>query len=129
MSASVKDLLMSAEYVLANGNQQVVLCERGVRSFDDSTRNMLDLAAVPNVKRQSHLPIIVDPSHGTGKPELIPAMAMAGLAAGADGIHIEVHSRPEQALSDGQQALRPHEFEAVVTDLRKMAELLGKSFS
>jgi 3-deoxy-7-phosphoheptulonate synthase len=128
MSASVRDLLMSAEYVLANGNSQVVLCERGVRSFDDSTRNMLDLAAVPNVKRQSHLPIIVDPSHGTGRPELIPAMAMAGLAAGADGIHIEVHSRPEQALSDGQQALRPHEFEALVVELRKMAELLGKSF-
>jgi 3-deoxy-7-phosphoheptulonate synthase len=128
MSASVKDLLMSAEYILASGNQQVVLCERGVRSFDDSTRNMMDLAAIPNVKRQCHLPIIVDPSHGTGKPELIPAMAMAGLAAGADGVHIEVHSRPEEALSDGAQALRPPEFAAVVSDLRRMAKMMGKTF-
>src|SRR5262249_55594572 len=98
MSATVKDLLMSAEYVLAEGNPNVVLCERGVRSFEDSTRNMLDMSAVPNVQGQSHLPIIVDPSHATGRPDLIPAMARAALAAGADGIHIEVHSCPEKAL-------------------------------
>ena len=101
MSATVKDLLMSAEYILAEGNHQVVLCERGVRSFEDSTRNMLDLSAVPNVKGLSHLPIIVDPSHATGRPDLIPAMSYAAIAAGADGVHIEVHSCPEKALSDG----------------------------
>ncbi|HEX5269053.1 MAG TPA: 3-deoxy-7-phosphoheptulonate synthase, partial [Gemmataceae bacterium] len=97
MSATVKDMLMSAEYILAEGNHDVVLCERGVRSFEDSTRNMLDMSAVPNVKGQSHLPIIVDPSHATGRPDLIPAMARAGIAAGADGVHVEVHSCPEKA--------------------------------
>ena len=96
MSATVKDMLMSAEYILAEGNPNVVLCERGVRSFEDSTRNMLDMTAVPNVKGQSHLPIIVDPSHATGRPDLIPAMALASMAAGADGVHIEVHSCPEK---------------------------------
>ena len=107
MSATVKDLLMSAEYVLAQGNREVILCERGVRTFEDSTRNMLDLSIVPNVKGLSHLPIIVDPSHATGRPDLIPAMARAGVAAGADGVHVEVHSCPEKALSDGPQALLP----------------------
>ncbi|MHC5540214.1 3-deoxy-7-phosphoheptulonate synthase, partial [Singulisphaera rosea] len=92
MSATVKDLLMSAEYVLAQGNREVILCERGVRTFEDSTRNTLDLSIVPNAKGLSHLPIIVDPSHATGRPDLIPAMSRAGVAAGADGVHIEVHS-------------------------------------
>ena len=100
MSATVKDLLMSAEYVLSEGNTDVVLCERGVRSFEDSTRNMLDMSAVPNVKGQSHLPIIVDPSHATGRPDLIPSMCRASVAAGADGVHVEVHNCPEKALSD-----------------------------
>jgi 3-deoxy-7-phosphoheptulonate synthase len=126
MSATVKDLLMSAEYILAEGNPKVVLCERGVRSFEDSTRNMLDMSAVPNVKGQSHLPIIVDPSHATGRPDLIPAMARAALAAGADGVHVEVHSCPEKALSDGPQALLPHQYAALVKDLRRLAEVLGK---
>ncbi len=127
MSATVKDVLMSAEYILAEGNPNVVLCERGVRSFEDSTRNMMDISAVPNVKGQSHLPIIVDPSHATGRPDLIPAMARAGLAAGADGVHIEVHSRPEKALSDGPQALLPHQYAALTEDLRKLAALMGKT--
>jgi 3-deoxy-7-phosphoheptulonate synthase len=126
MSATVKDLLMSAEYVLAEGNPNVVLCERGVRSFEDSTRNMMDLSAVPNVKGQSHLPIIVDPSHATGRPDLIPPMARAGLAAGADGVHVEVHSCPEKALSDGPQALLPDQYAALTEDLRKLAALMGK---
>src|SRR5438309_4661145 len=126
MSATVKDLLMSAEYVLSEGNPNVVLCERGVRSFEDSTRNMLDMAAVPNVKGMSHLPIIVDPSHATGRPDLIPAMARAALAAGADGVHVEVHSCPEKALSDGPQALLPHQYAALVQDLRRLAAALGK---
>jgi 3-deoxy-7-phosphoheptulonate synthase len=126
MSATVKDLLMSAEYVLSEGNSQVVLCERGVRSFEDSTRNMLDLSAVPNVKGLSHLPIIVDPSHATGRPDLIPAMARASVAAGADGVHVEVHSCPEKALSDGPQALLPKQYGELMRDLRRLAEVVGK---
>ena len=126
MSATVKDLLMSAEYIMAEGNLQVVLCERGVRSFEDSTRNMLDMSAVPNVKSQSHLPIIVDPSHATGRPDLIPAMARAAVAAGADGVHIEVHSCPEKALSDGPQALLPKQYQALMNDLRRLASVMDK---
>ncbi len=126
MSATVKDLLMSAEYILAEGNKDVVLCERGVRSFEDSTRNMLDMSAVPNVKGQSHLPIIVDPSHATGRPDLIPSMACASVAAGADGVHVEVHDCPEKALSDGPQALLPRQFESMMASVRKIAEVMGK---
>ena len=128
MSATVKDLLMSAEYILAEGNHDVVLCERGVRTFEDSTRNMLDMSAVPNVKGQSHLPIIVDPSHATGRPDLIPSMACASVAAGADGVHIEVHSCPEKALSDGPQALLPPRYAEVMKQIRKLAELFGKTY-
>ncbi len=127
MSASVQDLLMSAEYILANGNMKVILCERGIRSFDSSTRNLLDLAAVPNVKGLSHLPIIVDPSHATGRPDLIPSMALASVAAGADGVHIEVHSCPEKAMSDGPQALLPHQYAELVVQIRKLAEVMGKT--
>jgi len=129
MSATVKDLLMSAEYVLSEGNKDVVLCERGVRSFEDSTRNMLDLSAVPNVKGQSHLPIIVDPSHATGRPDLIPAMCRASVAAGADGVHVEVHNCPEKALSDGPQALLPHQFLDLMTDLRRLATAMNREFA
>lgn len=125
MSATVEDLLMSAEYVLSNGNMQVILCERGVRSFDKSTRNLLDLAAVPNCKGLSHLPIVVDPSHATGRPDLIPSMAYAAVAAGADGVHIEVHNCPEKAMSDGPQALLPHQFAEVVAQIKKLAAVMG----
>lgn len=125
MSATVEDLLMSAEYVLSNGNMQVILCERGIRSFDKSTRNLLDLAAVPNLKGLSHLPVIVDPSHATGRPDLIPSMAYASIAAGADGVHIEVHSCPEKAMSDGPQALLPNQYAEVVTQIKKLAEVMG----
>src|SRR5256885_9667761 len=128
MSATVKDMLMSAEYVLAEGNPNVVLCERGVRSFEDSTRNMLDMSAVPNVKGQSHLPIIVDPSHATGRPDLIPSMCRASVAAGADGVHVEVHNCPEKALSDGPQALLPHHFLTLMGGLRRLASALGREF-
>jgi len=129
LSASVKDLLMSVEYVLMGGNHQVVLCERGVRTFETSTRNMLDLSIVPNVKGQSHLPIIVDPSHATGRPDLIPSMARAAVAAEADGVHIEVHSCPPKALSDGDQALLPGQYQSLMKDLRKLADVMGKSIS
>jgi 3-deoxy-7-phosphoheptulonate synthase len=128
MSATVKDLLMSAEYILAEGNPDVVLCERGVRSFEDSTRNMLDMSAVPNVKGICHLPIIVDPSHATGRRDLIPAMACASVAAGADGVHIEVHSCPEKALSDGPQALLPNIYAELMQKLQRIAEVVGKTF-
>lgn len=129
MSATVKDLLMSAEYILSGGNNQVVLCERGIKSFEDSTRNLMDISAVPNAKGLSHLPIIVDPSHATGRPDLIPAMARAGLVAGADGVHIEVHSCPEKALSDGQQALLPHQYADLMAELRQLAEFMHKQIS
>jgi 3-deoxy-7-phosphoheptulonate synthase len=127
LSATVRDLLMSAEYILSEGNRQVILCERGIRTFEDSTRNTLDLSVVPNIQGQSHLPIIVDPSHATGRPELIPAMARAAVAAGSDGIHVEVHSCPEKALSDGPQALVPDQFDRLMEEIRPLAELLGKS--
>jgi 3-deoxy-7-phosphoheptulonate synthase len=129
LSATVKDLLMSAEYILAEGNRQVILCERGIRTFEDSTRNTLDLSSVPNIQGQSHLPIIVDPSHATGRPDLIPAMARAAVAAGADGIHIEVHSNPEKALSDGPQALVPDQFDRLMDEIRRLAELFGRSIN
>jgi len=127
MSATVKDLLMSAEYILAQGNREVILCERGIRTFEDSTRNTLDLSMVPNAKALSHLPIIVDPSHATGRPALIPSMAMASVAAGADGVHVEVHTCPEKALSDGPQALLPEQYARLMAELRRLAGLLGKS--
>mgnify|MGYP001098405915 FL=1 len=127
MSATVKDLLMSAEYVLAEGNREVILCERGIRTFEDSTRNTLDLSMVPNSKHTSHLPIIVDPSHATGRPELIPAMARAAVACGADGVHVEVHTCPEKALSDGPQALLPDQYARLMAELRRLAELLGRT--
>jgi 3-deoxy-7-phosphoheptulonate synthase len=125
MSATVQDLLMSAEYILANGNPRVILCERGIKSFDPSTRNLLDLALVPNCKGLSHLPIIVDPSHATGRPDLIPAMSLAAIAAGADGVHIEVHCRPEEAMSDGQQALLPEQYAELMQQMTRLAELFG----
>jgi 3-deoxy-7-phosphoheptulonate synthase len=129
MSATVDDLLMSAEYVLSQGNSQVVLCERGIKSFDPSTRNLFDVAAIPLVKRLSHLPIIVDPSHATGRPDLIPPCALAGLAAGADGVHVEVHDCPEEAKSDGPQALLPEQYRELGGQMRKLAELFGKTVS
>jgi len=129
MSATIQDLLMSAEYILSQGNSQVVLCERGVKGFDDATRNLYDVAAVPAVRARSHLPIIVDPSHATGRPNLIPPCALAGLAAGADGVHIEVHHCPEKALSDGAQALLPEQYAELADQMRKLAALFGKQIS
>ncbi|WP_145095115.1 3-deoxy-7-phosphoheptulonate synthase [Anatilimnocola aggregata] len=129
MSATIEDLLMSAEYILSQGNSQVVLCERGVKGFDKVTRNLYDVAAVAVVKGLSHLPIIVDPSHATGRPDLIPPCALAGVAVGADGVHIEVHDCPERAKSDGPQALLPRQYAELVTQIRKLAELFGKTIS
>jgi len=129
MSATIADLLMSAEYILSEGNANVVLCERGVKGFDPTTRNLFDVAAVPVVQGLTHLPIIVDPSHATGRPDLIPPCALAGLAAGADGVHIEVHDCPEEAKSDGPQALLPEQYRQILHQMRLMADLLGKTIS
>jgi len=129
MSATINDLLMCAEYILSQGNANVVLCERGIKSFDSATRNLFDVAAVPAVHGLSHLPIIVDPSHATGRPDLIPSCALAGLAAGADGVHVEVHDCPEEAKSDGPQALLPDQYHELANQMKGLAELLGKRIS
>ena len=129
MSATINDLLMCAEYILSQGNSNVVLCERGIKSFDPATRNLFDVAAVPAVQSLSHLPIIVDPSHATGRPDLIPPCALAGLAAGADGVHIEVHDCPEVAKSDGPQALLPEQYDELASQMKSLAGLLGKTIS
>jgi len=127
MSATVKDMLMSAEYILAEGNPDVVLCERGVRSFEDSTRNMMDISAVPNVKGQSHLPIIVDPSHGTGKRNMVLPLARAAAAVGADGLMIEVHHQPDKALSDGAQSMYPDQFVELMDEISQIAGAVHRS--
>ena len=127
MSATLEDLLLSAEYVLSGGNPNVVLCERGVRTFADHTRNTLDLSVVPAVHRHSHLPIIVDPSHGTGVRGMVAPLARAALAVGADGLIVEVHPDPNRALSDGPQALLPRMFSDLMNDLALMAPLVGRT--
>ncbi|QDU94237.1 3-deoxy-7-phosphoheptulonate synthase [Lignipirellula cremea] len=129
MSATITDLLMSAEYIMSQGNFGVVLCERGVKGFDNIARNLYDVASVAIVKGLSHLPIIVDPSHATGRPDLIPPCALAGIAAGADGVHIEVHDCPEEAKSDGPQALLPHQYAELADQIRKLAALFNKTIS
>jgi 3-deoxy-7-phosphoheptulonate synthase len=129
MSATVEDLLMSAEYILSQGNPNVVLCERGVKGFDKATRNLYDVASVAVVKGLSHLPIIVDPSHATGRPDLIGPCALAGVAVGADGVHIEVHDCPEKAKSDGPQALLPKQYAEVAAQIRQLAAMFGKTIS
>ena len=121
-AATVAELLSAAEYLLAEGNRDVVLCERGVRGFGSATRNILDLSVIPVVKRLSHLPILVDPSHGTGHRDYVPAMARAAVAAGADGVMIEVHPDPDRALSDGAQSLTPERFTELMIELRVLAE-------
>jgi 3-deoxy-7-phosphoheptulonate synthase len=125
-AATIDELLHAAEYVLQEGNGDVLLCERGVRGFDPTTRYVLDLAAVPVLRQRSPLPIVVDPSHGTGDASLVPAMAKAAAAAGADGLLIEVHPAPEQALCDGRQALHPTDFAELMADLRRLLPLLGR---
>jgi 3-deoxy-7-phosphoheptulonate synthase len=127
MSSSIQEWLLSAEYVLAGGNPNVILCERGIRTFETSTRFTLDLNAIPVIKKLSHLPVLVDPSHGTGHWEYVAAMAKAGLAAGADGLIIEVHNNPAEALSDGPQSLKPDRFGKLMSELRPLAEVLGRS--
>jgi 3-deoxy-7-phosphoheptulonate synthase len=127
MSATIEEWLLSAEYILAGGNQDVILCERGIRTFENATRNTLDISAIPVVKNRSHLPILVDPSHGTGRRDKVTPMARAAVAAGADGLLIEVHDDPDKALSDGAQSLYPEQFDTLMSELRVIAPVLGRS--
>jgi 3-deoxy-7-phosphoheptulonate synthase len=125
--ATVEDLLMSAEYVLSEGNRNVILCERGIRTIETYTRNTLDLSAVPVIKKLSHLPVVVDPSHGTGKWDLVAPMANAAIAAGADGLIIEVHPHPDEAFSDGPQSLKPETFAKLMAELKLVAKAVGRA--
>ncbi len=126
MAASVEDLLLAAEYIVSEGNPNVILCERGIRTFETATRNTLDLNAIPHIKQHSHLPVVVDPSHGTGVREYVAPMAKAAVACGADGLLIEVHINPQAALSDGQQSLNPEQFAELMTDLVPFVEAAGR---
>jgi 3-deoxy-7-phosphoheptulonate synthase len=127
MAATIEEWLLSAEYILAGGNADVILCERGIRTFESATRNTLDISAIPVIKKRSHLPILVDPSHGTGRRDKVTPMARAAVAAGADGLLIEVHDDPDQALSDGAQSLYPDQFDTLMSELRVIAPVLGRS--
>ncbi|MCL5276769.1 MAG: 3-deoxy-7-phosphoheptulonate synthase [Deltaproteobacteria bacterium] len=127
LSATVKELLMSAEYIASKGNDKIILCERGIRTFETETRNTLDLNAIPVLKKLTHLPVIVDPSHGTGRRDIVATMSLAAIAAGADGIIVEVHQQPEKALSDGEQSLRPDEFKRMVRDIDRVAKAIGRT--
>jgi 3-deoxy-7-phosphoheptulonate synthase len=129
LSATIRELLLSAEYILAEGNPHIILCERGIRSFDDQTRNLLDLAAIPVVKALSHLPIIADPSHGTGVRSMVTPMARAAVAAGADGLMIEVHPSPDLALSDGAQSLWPDQFDDLVQHVSAIARSIDRTLA
>lgn len=126
MSATIEEFLLSAEYIMSGGNYNVILCERGIRTFETSTRNTLDIAAIPVIKKLSHLPIIADPSHGTGRRDKVAPMARAAVAAGADGLLIEVHHDPEHALSDGAQSLYPEQFAQLMAELRIIAPAVGR---
>jgi len=127
MMSTIEELLMSAEYILSHGNHRVILCERGIRTFETYTRNTLDISAVPLLKQLSHLPVLVDPSHGTGKWELVAPVARAAIAAGADGLIVEVHPEPEKALSDGAQSLKPQRFADLMASLRPIAAAVGRT--
>jgi 3-deoxy-7-phosphoheptulonate synthase len=126
ISATIKEWLMSAEYILAGGNREVILCERGIRTYETATRNTLDLSAIPVLKQMTHLPVVVDPSHAVGKWDLVAPMAKAAVAAGADGLLIEVHANPEEALCDGEQSLKPKAFKQLMDELRPIAQAVGR---
>ena len=127
MSATLEELLMAAEYIMAEGNRRIILCERGVRTFADHTRNTLDLSAIPFVKRMSHLPIICDPSHGTGRKDKVLPLSRASIAVGADGVMVEVHHNPAEALSDGPQAITPDDFVRLMNDMRRLSTVLDRT--
>jgi 3-deoxy-7-phosphoheptulonate synthase len=126
LSATIKELLLSAEYIMAGGNHNVMLCERGIRTFETQTRNTLDLSAVPLIQKLSHLPVVVDPSHATGRWDLVAPLARAAVAAGCDGLLVEVHGNPEEALCDGEESLTPSKFTTMMDELRKVAQAVGR---
>jgi 3-deoxy-7-phosphoheptulonate synthase len=126
MSATIEELLLSAEYIMSGGNYNVILCERGIRTFDTYMRNTMDIAAIPVIQQLSHLPVVADPSHGTGRRDKVATMARASVAAGVDGLLIEVHPDPERALSDGAQSLYPDQFAQLMDDLRQIAPAVGR---
>lgn len=126
LSATIREWLMAAEYIMSKGNHEVILCERGIRTFENATRNTLDLSAVPVLHQKTHLPVVVDPSHGVGKWDIVPPMAKAAVAAGADGLLIEVHPNPEEAMSDGAQSLRPDAFKRLMAELKPIATAVGR---
>jgi len=127
LAATIKEFLMSAEYIMSQGNHNVIFCERGIRTFETYTRNTLDLSAVPILKKESHLPVVVDPSHGVGIREFVAPMAMAAVACGADGLMVEVHQKPEEAFSDGDQSLKPNAFAQMMSDLKAIAKVVGRT--
>src|SRR6202034_3604464 len=127
IAATLEELLLSAEYILAGGNYEVILCERGIRTFETYTRNTMDISAIPVLRKLSHLPIVADPSHGTGRRDLVPAMARASVAAGADGLLMEVHHDPDHALSDGAQSLYPDQYAELMKQLRMIAPAVGRT--
>ena len=127
LMSTIEETLMAAEYILSHGNNRIILCERGIRTFEKYTRNTMDINAVPMLKQLSHLPVVVDPSHATGKWELVEPISRAAIAAGADGLIIEVHPRPEEAVSDGAQSLKPSRFAALVQSVRPVAEAVGRT--
>ncbi|HLX12415.1 MAG TPA: 3-deoxy-7-phosphoheptulonate synthase, partial [Bacteroidota bacterium] len=129
LSATIEELLMAAEYILSGGNYNVILCERGIRTFEPATRNTLDLNAIPIIKKLSHLPILVDPSHGVGVWDAVAPMGLAAIAAGADGLIVEVHQDPANALSDGYQSLKPKRLQALLEKLHELAPIMGRTFS
>jgi len=129
MSASVNELLMAAEYILSHGNERVILCERGIRTFETATRNTTDINAIPVLKARTHLPVFIDPSHGTGHWEYVNAIAKAGIAAGADGLIVEVHPNPDEALSDGGQSLKPERFAELVIQVKAVTEAVGRTLA
>jgi len=128
MMTNIEEYLMSAEYVLSEGNRDVILCERGIRTFETSTRSTLDISAIPVLKEKTHLPVIVDPSHAAGHWKYVPPLSLAAVAVGADGLIVEVHPWPERALSDGPQSLKPDRFQTLMEDIRHMTKLIGRDF-
>jgi 3-deoxy-7-phosphoheptulonate synthase len=129
MSATIQELVFSAEYILTQGNENVILCERGIRTFESATRNTLDLSAVPMLKKLTHLPVVVDPSHAAGHWWMVPSLAKAAVAVGADGLLVEVHNDPADALSDGEQSLRPDNFQTMMAEIRAVASAIGREIA
>jgi 3-deoxy-7-phosphoheptulonate synthase len=127
ISATIEEVLLSAEYILSGGNYDLMLCERGIRTYETATRNTMDISAIPVLKKLTHLPVLADPSHGVGIRDMVPAMALASVAAGADGLLMEMHPNPDKAMSDGAQSMYPEQLEKLVAQLRQLAPVVGRT--